>query len=271
MANTIHNLSKRAGKQFVKVDFGVMPESLIESELFGYERGAFTGAERKRKGYFELAHGGTIFIDELQNVSAFMQSKLLSVVEERKIYPVGRIDPVEIDVRIIAATNRDIRKSIIENQLREDLFFRLGEFIITLPPLKERRGDIPFFANKFLNEAAVELNKQMKEIDEEALNYLNYYSWPGNIRELKNVIRRAVLLSDDGVVRKSQIKFSIEHRYEEKESGVLFPLKDALISVERKTIRDALVLSNGNKSKAASLLNVDYKTLLNKIKEYNLQ
>ena len=273
IANTIHNVSKRAAKEFVRVDIGVIPETLVESELFGYEKGAFTGAERKKNGYFELAHGGTIFIDELQNMSPVVQTKLLSVVEEKRVYPLGSVKPLDIDVRIITATNKDMKKIVAENKFREDLFFRLGEFIITLPPLRERLDDIPFFARKFMIEAEMEMNKQIKEIDNDALDYLRQYDWPGNIRELRNVIRRAVLLSEDGVIRNTHIELKKEDGDEKKETlGVssLFPLKAAVADTEKKALRYALHITQGNKKKAASLLNIDYKTLLSKIKEYGI-
>jgi DNA-binding NtrC family response regulator len=273
IANTIHNVSKRAAKEFVRVDIGVIPETLVESELFGYEKGAFTGAERKKNGYFELAHGGTIFIDELQNMSPVVQTKLLSVVEEKRVYPLGSVKPLDIDIRIITATNKDMKKIVAENKFREDLFFRLGEFIITLPPLRERLDDIPFFARKFMIEAEMEMNKQIKEIDNDALDYLRQYDWPGNIRELRNVIRRAVLLSEDGVIRNTHIELKKEDGDEKKETlGVssLFPLKAAVADTEKKALRYALHITQGNKKKAASLLNIDYKTLLSKIKEYGI-
>jgi DNA-binding NtrC family response regulator len=273
IANTIHNVSKRAAKEFVRVDIGLIPETLVESELFGYEKGAFTGAERKKNGYFELAHGGTIFIDELQNMSPVVQTKLLSVVEEKRVYPLGSVKPLDIDVRIITATNKDMKKIVAENKFREDLFFRLGEFIITLPPLRERLDDIPFFARKFMIEAEMEMNKQIKEIDNDALDYLRQYDWPGNIRELRNVIRRAVLLSEDGVIRNTHIELKKEDGDEKKETlGVssLFPLKAAVADTEKKALRYALHITQGNKKKAASLLNIDYKTLLSKIKEYGI-
>ncbi|HCZ11443.1 MAG TPA: sigma-54-dependent Fis family transcriptional regulator [Nitrospiraceae bacterium] len=273
IANTIHNLSKRAGKEFVRVDIGVIPESLVESELFGHEKGAFTGADRKKKGYFEFAHGGTIFIDELQNMSPIVQTKLLSVVEEKKAYPLGSVKPLDIDARIITATNKDMKESVAENKFREDLFFRLGEFIITLPPLRERSDDIPFLSRKFMIEAETEMNKQIKEMDDNALDYLTRYNWPGNIRELRNVIRRAVLLTEDGVIRNTHIELLIEESDEKKETlsvSSLFPLKAAVTDTEKRALRHALRVTNGNKKKAASLLNIDYKTLLSKIKEYGI-
>jgi DNA-binding NtrC family response regulator len=274
VAQTIHNLSKRAKQQFQSVDVGVIPENLIESELFGHEKGAFTGADKKRIGFFEIADGGTIFIDELENMPLQLQSKLLRVVEEKKIYSIGNSKPVNIDVRIIAATNSDIRQSVREKRFREDLFFRLSEFVITVPKLKDRIEDIPFMAMKFFTKAAIELGKQMREIDRDAIGLLQGYSWPGNVRELKNVIRRAVLLSRDDVIKPRDIEFLIEETQNVQDHLPLLPLKEITARVtrdaEKQAIRHILIVTKGNKTKAASILKVDYKTLLTKIKEYDL-
>ncbi len=275
IASVIHNLSRRSEGPFVKVDISAIPETLVESELFGYEKGAFTGAEKRKKGFFEIAHGGTIFIDELQNMSPYVQSKLLSVLEDRRIYPLGATRPVDVDVRIITATNADVKEIIREKKFREDLFFRLGEFIITLPPLRERVEDIPFLAQRFLMEAGEELNKQMRVISDEALNLLMRYPWPGNVRELKNVLRRASILSDDGVIRPEHIEFLFGDKCEETASFPLLPLKElssiAAKNAEKCAIKKALDMTKGNKSRAAAILQVDYKTLLTKIKEFDIR
>lgn len=270
IASAIHSLSKRVEKAFVKVDVGVIPETLIESELFGHEKGAFTGADRKKKGYFELSNGGTIFIDELQNIPLSIQSKLLTVVEEKRIYPIGSIRPVDINVRLITATNKNIKESVSKNEFREDLFFRLGEFIITIPPLRERLEDIPFFCRKFLLEAATEFNRQFREIDDDAMGSMLQYHWPGNVRELKNVIRKAALLADDGIIKRRHINFMADPLSDKKDDVLLFPLRDAVKNLEKNAITNALRISNGNKTKAVALLQIDYKTLLTKIKEYGL-
>lgn len=275
VARTIHDLSERAKRPFVRVDMGVIPETLVESELFGYERGAFTGAEKKKKGFFEIAQGGTIFIDEMENMPSYVQSKLLSAVEEKKIYPLGDTTPLPIEIRIIAATNKNIKQSVLEGTFREDLFFRLGEFMITIPPLRERTDDIPFLAERFLREASAELHKNVEVLSEDTMNLLIRYPWPGNIRELKNAIRRAVLLSEEGVVMPEQIEFLIDGESVEHSPRPLMPLKElsamALMDVEKKAIKQALEHSQGNKTKAASILQVDYKTLLTKIKQYNIR
>jgi DNA-binding NtrC family response regulator len=274
VARTIHDLSERAKKPFVRVDMGVIPETLAESELFGYEKGAFTGAEKKKRGVFETAQGGTIFIDELENMPPYVQSKLLSAVEEKKIYPLGHTTPLPVEIRVIAATNKNIKQSVIEGNFREDLFFRLGEFLITIPPLRDRADDIPFLAERFLREASAELHKNVEALSEETMDLLIRYPWPGNIRELKNVIRRAVLLSEGGIITPEHIEFLIEDESMDQGAKQLMPLKElsamALMDVEKKAIKQALEHSQGNKTKAASLLQVDYKTLLTKIKQYNI-
>ncbi|HKN19361.1 MAG TPA: sigma 54-interacting transcriptional regulator, partial [Dissulfurispiraceae bacterium] len=253
-----------------KVDISVIPESLVESELFGHQKGSFTGADSQKKGYFEAASGGTLFIDELQNMTPYVQTKFLSAVEDRKIFPLGSTRPVDINVRIIASSNKDLKKSIRNKELREDLFYRLGEFIITMPPLREHVEDIPFLVRKFLIDATTETGKQIKEIDEAAMASLYGYQWPGNIRELKNMIRRAVLLSENGVIKQRDVSFLLREGEKRSENPELFPLKEAVIAVEKKAIKEALHISSGNKSKAAVMLQIDYKTLLTKIKDYNI-
>lgn len=272
IANIIHNLGKRAGKPFVKVDIGSIPETLVESELFGHVKGSFTGAISNKKGFFQAADGGTIFIDELQNMSPYIQNKLLSVVEEKRFYPLGSTGAVEIDVRIIAATNADINEAVSSKRFREDLFFRLSEFVVNVPPLRERAEDILLFAQGFMREAAADLNRQICEIDEDAASLLKSYPWPGNIRELKNTIRRAVLFCDGAFLRREHLNFLIEDKDKDKDN--MLPLKDitamTVRDVESRIIRQVLERTKGNKSRAASVLQIDYKTLLTKVREYGL-
>ena len=275
IARTVHNLSKRSKGPFVSVDIGAIPETLIESELFGYEKGAFTGAEKKKKGYFQMADGGTLLIDELQNLSPYVQSKLLMAIEEKKIMPLGSTRPVHTDVRIIGATNRDIMKAVKkDNVFREDLFYRLSEFIISLPPLRKRPEDIPFLAEKFFRDVSEDLDKQLNSISPEALGLLTGYPWPGNIRELKNVVRRSVLLSDENTIKPEHIEF-LNNSGDTSPAKGKQPASDELQALnlkelEKMAIRKSLKLTKGNKTKAASILDIDYTTLLRKIKNYGI-
>ncbi|MEW6117428.1 MAG: sigma-54 dependent transcriptional regulator [Nitrospirota bacterium] len=269
VANTIHNMSRRADKSFVRVDIGLIPDTLVESELFGYRKGAFTGAEKNKIGYFETAGCGTIFIDELENMSPYVQSKLLSVIERKKVYPLGSTESVAVDVRVIAATNKDIQRSMRAGDFRDDLFYRLGEFIINLPPLRQRAEDIPFFAQKFLLDACTELNKQIKGMHDSAVELLLQHTWPGNIRELKNVIRRAVLSAESDVIQQEHIELLIKNHHTEVPASPL-SLKDEIRMLEKRRIREALAKTGGNKTKAAELLRISYTNICEKIKEYGI-
>jgi DNA-binding NtrC family response regulator len=270
IANAIHSVSNRARKSFVRVDMGLIPETLFESELFGYRKGAFTGADRHKAGYFENANGGTIFIDEIENIPLHIQGKLLSVLDEKRIYPLGSTTPVQIDVRVVAATNKDVRQSVMSRHFREDLYYRMGEFIIKVPPLRERSEDIPFFVNKLILDAGTELNRQIKEISEEALNLMMNHSWPGNVRELKNVVRKSVLMSTGNVIEK-QIVGPLLSEFEAEEKVSSLSIKDAIRDVEKRKIKEALHRTGGNKTKSAELLQISYKNLLDKIKLYGLE
>jgi DNA-binding NtrC family response regulator len=272
VAGAIQGLSPRADKPFVNVDIGLIPDHLVESELFGYKKGAFTGAERDKVGYFETANRGTIFVDELENMSPHVQAKMLSFIEKKKIYPLGGTTPVDLDVRIIAATNKDIKTCVRMKEFREDLFYRLGEFIITLPPLRERADDIPLFAQRFVFEAATELNRQIRGIADDGIALLLTHSWPGNLRELKNVMRKATLLTEEDIIHRECIASLIAEQSADKSSPSAFsPLREAVKELERKLIREALEKTRGNITRAAKLLDVSYKNLYDKIKEYNLK
>lgn len=266
VAGAIHNMSGRAKEPFVRVDIGLIPDTLVESELFGYKRGAFTGADRDKAGYFETAHKGTIFIDEVENMSVHMQGKLLNVIERKSIYPLGSSKCTDIDVRITAATNKNITESVFKKEFREDLFYRLGEFVINLPPLRERVEDIPFFADKFFREACMELDKRINKISDDGMALLMKHAWPGNIRELKNVIRKAVLLSEGDVIAPEDIDIPIGDRRDDDSISLKGVAKEA----EKEAIVKTLKLTNGNRSKAAKLLNVSYRFFLEKIKKYRI-
>jgi DNA-binding NtrC family response regulator len=269
VAEALHNLSKRAGKPFVRVDIGLIPDSLVESELFGYRKGAFTSAAGSKTGFFEAAHSGTIFIDEIENMSPVTQSKLLTVIERKEVYPIGSVSPVNIDIRIIAATNRDIRQSIARKEFREDLFYRLGEFIITIPPLRERPEDISFFAHKFLLDACAEMKKQIRGIDEDTLTFLTGYSWPGNLRELKNIIRRAVLFSCEDTIEKNILESLINETFSTPDTTFM-SLKNEIRSSKKENYR-GYSKDRGNKTKAAELLQISYKSFCEKLKEYKIE
>jgi DNA-binding NtrC family response regulator len=270
VARMLHNMSKRSLNPFVSVDVGNMPEALIESELFGHEKGSYTGAIDKQKGFFEVAAGGTILIDDFQNVPLYTQSKLLRAVEDKKIFPIGARQPVEIDVRIIVATNVDARKAMQENKLKSDLFFRLCEFTIDIPPLRERIDDIPYLSRNFMLEVAAELNKPMREISGAAIDHLKRYGWPGNVRELKNVIRRAVLIAESDVITEAHLEFLIGGGYGKKIYSSLLQRKLPTLKLkelEQIAIEEALEVTFGNKTEAASLLQIDCSTLHRKIKQ----
>ncbi len=270
IADVIHNLSKRRDKPFVKVDIGSIPENLVESELFGHVKGAFTGAINNKKGYFELADTGTIFIDEIENMSPYVQMKLLSVLEEKKVYPLGTNKAIEIDIHIITATNSDIKKSVQDKMFREDLYYRIGEIIIDIPPLRDRKEGIAFLAYKFLNEDRGDLHKNVNIISKEALNQLTSYNWPGNIRELKSVIKKAILYCDSDVISEKHTNLMNAGENGKLAASPVISFKEVVKEAEKNALHETLLLAEGNKSKAADMLRLNYKTFLKKIKDYNL-
>ena len=285
-AGIIHELSCRAHKPFVTIDIGSIPETLVESELFGYKRGAFTGAHKDKTGLLEAANGGTVLLDELENITPHVQAKLLHAVEEKKIYPVGSTRAINIDIRIISATNLDIQAIVEEKKFREDLFYRLYEFEITIPPLRERPEDISLLAHRFFSEAAGELNKKANRISEEAVLFLEKYEWPGNIRELKNVIRRAVLVCENDVITGEDLLKVLKPGGKEPgnnpgESGSFSPFFSptpaappppgmTLNNLEKWAIQQALLQCGGKRMKASALLDIDYKRLVRKMKKYGI-
>jgi DNA-binding NtrC family response regulator len=276
-AREIHRLSARAGSPFVALDCGALPENLVESELFGYERGAFTGADRRKPGLFEAAFGGTLFLDEIANLTPGTQAKLLRVLEERKIRHLGGKKDIPVDTRVITAANRDLPDCIKAGAFREDLYHRLNQFTLRVPSLAERKEDIPALAAYFLREAEKLVNKKIESISDSALAALSAYAWPGNVRELKNVIIRAALLSGGeilpahlslgGVAAKSAVQVSaLPESFDLKEN-----LRAARAETECRLITAALAETGGNKLKAAKLLSIDRKALYTKIKEYSLE
>lgn len=275
IARAIHEMSSRKSKPFVAVDCGAIPSTLIESELFGYEKGAFTGADKRKEGLFEAAQDGTLFLDEIANIPIEVQGKLLRALQERKIMRIGGTQLIEIDIRVLCATNLLLEDAIKSGKFRLDLFYRLNEFTVYLPPLRNRREDIIYLTNRFIREANVELEKQVGHIQKAALEQLIHYHWPGNVRELKNVIRRAVLMADteinaENLIFDSQASFqSLQGPVTSSDAGQ--SLKDIRKEAEKSAIHRALQLCEGNKSEVSRMLDVDYKTLLSKIKEFNLE
>lgn len=272
-ARAIHYESKRAEKPFVVIDCSILPETLVESEIFGYEKGAFTGAYERKKGKFELANQGTVFLDEIGNLTTPVQIKLLRVLQEREIERLGGKRPIKVDVRLIAATNANLERAIKHGRFREDLFYRLNVFPIQLPPLRDREGDVLLLAGYFLKHFDQEFKKKKTKISPEAMELLAGYHWPGNVRELRNVIESAVLLSD-GVIFPQHLSAKIQSVRGESvkmEGSLKEVTRQARQRAEKKLILKVLKDVNWNRSKASKILKVDYKTLYNKMKEYNIK
>lgn len=272
-AKMIHNYSRRNNKLFNTIDCGAISENLIESELFGYEKGAFTGAVSRKLGQLEIANKGTLFIDEIGNLNLAVQSKLLRVLEERMIQRVGGEYSHSIDVRIIIATNSNLAGLVSKGSFREDLYHRLSGFIIKIPSLKERKDDIPVFIKQFIDESNKELDKHVKSISREAEKLLMDYDWPGNIRELKNTIKRAVLLADDIIEPEhlpeqvSSYKLRGKNNYAGKLKNIV---RQEVEKIERAVIENTLKSTSYNKVEAAKLLGIDRKSLFLKRKKYNI-
>lgn len=273
IAQAIHYGSIRADKPFVAIDCAILPDTLVESEIFGYEKGAFTGANQRKLGKFELAQGGTVLLDEIGNLTTQTQVKLLRTLQEREIERLGGKKPIKVDIRLVAATNINLEKAIKQGHFREDLFYRLNVFPIHLPPLKEREGDIPLLSMHFLRKCHKELKKKVKFISPKATEILENYSWPGNVRELKNTIESAALLAEDAILPQHlPIQMQKTHEIPVKLDGSLREVSNqAKQKVEKELITRVLKKVNWNKSKASKKLKVDYKTLYNKIKEYNIK
>ncbi len=266
LAQAIHLHSSRKANPFVAIDVATLPGSLVESELFGYEKGAFTGAEAKKLGKFELAQGGTIFLDEIGNLPLDIQMKLLRVLEEREIERVGGKTKIKLDTRLIVATNTDLEKAIKEGTFREDLYYRINVFPIDLPPLRERREDIPLLIDYFLKEFRKRYNKKVKDFSSEVMKKFLNYDWPGNVRELKNTIESAALLSN-GIIQVKDLPVHLQKTGVEEEGD---SLKETAQQAEKEIIVRTLEKNNWNKAKTAKVLKIDYKTLYNKIKQYQI-
>jgi DNA-binding NtrC family response regulator len=270
VARTIHDLSTRRNKPFVAINCAAIPETLIESELFGHERGAFTGATERRLGCFELADQGTLFLDEIAEMDNSTQAKLLRVLQEGNFRRVGGKTEIQVDVRIVAATNRVPTEAMTQGQLREDLFYRLNVFQIRLPALRERAEDIPLLTRTFVEEFNRQDNRQVRGLTPEAEKALERYAWPGNVRELRNVVQRAVVVGGTGLINVEHLPDNVLHVAEPSRSapaGSIVPIRE----MERELILKALQETNQDKRRAAALLGISLKTLYNKLAKYGIQ
>ncbi len=266
VANAIHKLSPRANQPFIVVHCAALSESLLESELFGFEKGAFTGADSQHKGRFELANGGTIFLDEIGEINPATQVKLLRVLQEKKFERVGGEETISVDVRLVAATNRKLEEEVKNGNFREDLYYRLNVVRIEMPPLRERKDDIPLLMHSFLREFNIENEKNIKGFDNRSKALLIKYNWPGNIRELKNCIESAVVMCTGDEIKIDDLPASLREKSDEKTISI--PLGITMEEAEKIIIQENLAANNNNKSKTADILGIGRKTLHRKIEEW---
>jgi two-component system response regulator PilR (NtrC family) len=284
VARALHVCSPRAAEPFVSINCGAFPETLLESELFGYVKGAFTGANQNKRGLFEVANQGTIFLDEISEMSLTMQVKLLRVLQERSVRPVGGTNEIPIDVRVIAATNRDLDKQVAENTFREDLYYRLSVIPVSVPPLRERREDIPLLVNHFLKKYAPGAGKSIQRVNVQSLEALGGYEWPGNVRQLENTIERAVALETGDELR---VELPVEKaKARAAAAGADLPgaalsanmgtlpdgmdMEKYVADIEKSLLLTALTQSNGVQTRAADLLKISYRSFRHLMKKYEL-
>ncbi len=269
IANAIHYNSPRAKKPLVKVSCAALPADLIESELFGYERGAFTGAQTLKKGRFELAEGGTLFLDEIGDLNLSTQVKLLRVLQEREFERLGGTETIRSDIRLIVATNKDVEKGIADGTFREDLYYRLNVFAIFIPPLRERKPDILLLADHFLEKFSRQHHKLVKRISTPAIDMLVAYHWPGNVRELENAVERAVVVCDGQVVHAHHLPPTLQTA-EASDTTASLPLNEAMLAFEKDTLQDALKSARGNRAKAARLVGTTGRVFNYKVRKHNI-
>ncbi|NUO80834.1 sigma-54-dependent Fis family transcriptional regulator, partial [candidate division KSB1 bacterium] len=275
VCRAIHYNSARAANPLVEISCSSFPETLLESELFGYEKGAFTGAIARKKGRVELADGGTIFLDEIGDISASVQTKLLRLLQEKEVSRLGSTESLKVDVRVITATNRDLEKAIIENHFREDLYYRLNVIPIFLPPLRERLEDIPALVDYFIKRYSAANNKNVVGMSEEALQLCMSYSWPGNVRELENAIENAIVLGEGEIILPEYLPFTLALRQHPTAAPGSFinagpSYREKMEAAEKMVLEDAIRKAGGNKSEAAKRLGISLRTMRYKIHKYKL-
>ncbi len=274
VARAIHYHSDRADKPFIKVSCAALPETLLESELFGYEKGAFTGATSMKRGRFELAHTGTLFLDEIGDIPLSIQVKLLRVLQEKEFERLGGVETIRVDIRLIVATNKNLEREVQEKQFREDLYYRLNVIPVFLPALRERREDLPLLVQHFLEKSNCENGKQVKRVSDEAWEYIMNYSWPGNIREVENAIERAVIMCQGDVIGREHFPFDLKANIKPIDNGLVIEepqdLPTAIEGLEKRLLSRALEKTAGNKRKAARLLGVTERILGYKVRRYSL-
>jgi Nif-specific regulatory protein len=269
IAHAIHYNSSRAKKPFVKVSCAALPQDLIESELFGYEKGAFTGAQTAKKGRFEIADGGTLFLDEIGDLNLATQVKLLRVLQEREFERLGSTETVRVNIRLVVATNKDLEKAIAAGEFREDLYYRLNVFSIFVPPLRERKPDVLLLADHFLEKFSREHGKHVKRISTPAIDMLMSYHWPGNVRELSNVIERAVVVCDANVIHAHHLPPTLQTA-EASDTTIKLSLEEIVSAVEKDALQDALKSTRGSRAKAARLLSTTERIFNYKVRKYEI-
>jgi len=272
VAKAIHYGSKRAENPFIAINCGALPDELLESELFGYEKGAFTGAVSRKTGLFEAANGGSVFLDEVSSISPRMQVKILRFLQERSFMRLGGKETLSVDVRIIAATNEDLRESVNKGSFRKDLYYRVNVIPVEIPPLRERRDDIPLLIRHFIEKFSSKTGKKISGISKEAEDMLVRYKWEGNVRELENVIERAITITDDEIIGTDDLPDDVKNKIQRiEQSASPYFAELTLFDVEKLHIENVLKAADGNKSKASRILGIDYSTLLRRLKSMGIE